>query len=163
MRIPDDDYEEIRNVLPISCVDLLVTNEAGEVLLVRRANEPASGEWWLPGGRVHFAELREAAARRKLVEECGLHADSLTELKTFDVILPRKSQSGLSHAITTVFAVQVSTGSIVRLDPQSAQSRWKTAAAWRSETLQPFVANCLALLDAPSSDASSKPASVAMS
>ena len=43
------------------------------VLLVRRGREPAYGLWSLPGGLVKLGETLEAAVRRELLEETGLH------------------------------------------------------------------------------------------
>jgi colanic acid biosynthesis protein WcaH len=152
MQIPNDIYEKILEIMPIPCVDLLVENESGELLLVHRANEPAMGQWWLPGGRVHFAELREAAARRKLLEECGLEGENFKEVKTVDLILPRLS-GGYTHGITTIFAAKVAPGSIVKLDEQSHQFCWKKRSSWKNELLHPFVADCIALLEAGGSNA----------
>ncbi|MET7641031.1 NUDIX domain-containing protein [Streptomyces sp. NPDC005438] len=51
---------------------VVVTDEAGRVLLVRRGTEPGRGLWSVPGGSVEAGEsLREAAAREAL-EETGL-------------------------------------------------------------------------------------------
>ena len=47
------------------------------VLLVRRGRPPALGQWSLPGGAQHLGETAEAAARRELAEETGLHVGSL--------------------------------------------------------------------------------------
>ncbi len=54
MFIEDKLYEKILQVMPISCVDLLVMDEFGRILLLRRKNEPAAGQWWFLGGRVQF-------------------------------------------------------------------------------------------------------------
>lgn len=126
--------------MPIPCVDVIVGNAAGKVLLVRRANEPARGEWWFPGGRVHFGEPREAAARRKLAEECGVEITTLREVKTADVILPLRTAShARSHAISTLYRVEVGTTDSIRLDAQSSEFAWKTPTEWRQEQLHPFV------------------------
>lgn len=146
MQIPSDVYAGIRGLVPIACVDLLITNCAGEILLVRRLNDPAKGEWWLPGGRVYLGELREVAARRKLWEECGLETEILTELRTFDVILEVPSKKELNHAISTVFAAKLQNRSVVRLDHQSQEHSWKLPSQWKKESLHPFVIDCLALL-----------------
>lgn len=90
--------------MPIPCVDLLVLDSGGNVLLLKRSNAPAKGQWWFPGGRVHLGEARAAAALRKLREECGLDtiAAAPEEILTADLILPH-GQGCTSHTITTVF------------------------------------------------------------
>jgi colanic acid biosynthesis protein WcaH len=142
--IPADQYEFIKRAMPIPCVDLLVVNDGGQILLTRRANDPARGCWWLPGGRVAFGETREQAARRKLREECGLESISTRELRTFDLLLG-EGQS-LSHGISTVFLVAVHGQPAVVLDNQSSAAWWRTRAEWlAAEELHPFVRNCLAV------------------
>ncbi len=139
MRIPEAFYKAIQRVMPIPCVDLMITNCAAEVLLVRRANEPARGQWWFPGGRVHFGETREAAARRKLAEECGLLIADIQELWTRDVILPIESDTRTHHGITTVFLVNVVGSSHVKLDQQSSEFAWRDPVRWQEVTLHPFI------------------------
>ena len=39
-------YQQIVQVIPIACVDLVVVDDVGQVLLAKRTNEPAIGEWW---------------------------------------------------------------------------------------------------------------------
>jgi 8-oxo-dGTP diphosphatase len=44
----------------------------GEVLLVRRGQEPALDSWSLPGGLVELGETLTAAIQRELAEETGV-------------------------------------------------------------------------------------------
>lgn len=53
--------------------DIFALNEAGEVLLIKRRNPPHG--WAVPGGLVEVHESIEAASRRELLEETGLHAE----------------------------------------------------------------------------------------
>lgn len=138
----------ILRVMPIPCVDLVVENCRGEVLLVRRKNEPAKGEWWFPGGRVRFGEEREASAKRKLNEECGLSTMlKMEELWTLDAILPIQSESRVSHGITTIYAVKVQSGAQVHLDAQSSEFAWMKPAHWKAAGVHPFVYEILSRIE----------------
>lgn len=138
MFVAEELYTQILQVMPIPCVDLLVADGAGNVLLLLRKNEPAAGQWWFPGGRVLFGEKREDAARRKLEEECGLVATQLQEIGTFDLLL-NTGQDARVHFITTLFKVQMARGSVIRLDHQSHEARWRTQREWLECGLPPFV------------------------
>ncbi len=58
----------------------------GAVLLVRRGNPPAAGQWSIPGGAQELGETAEAAARRELSEETGVTAGPLTLVANVDSI-----------------------------------------------------------------------------
>jgi len=131
-------YSRILRVMPIPCVDLLVVDDAGSVLLLLRRNEPAAGQWWFPGGRVQFGEQRRDAAKRKLEEECGLSSTQFQEIGTFDILL-NSGPNQRSHAITTLFKVRVASGQDIRLDPQSSEACWLTPREWLGRELHLFV------------------------
>ena len=142
MLIPEELYSQILQVLPIPCVDLLIVDDAGNVLLVRRKYEPAVGQWWFPGGRVLFGELRRDAAKRKLGEECGLSSAKFEELGTFDVFLDLPANRR-AHSITTLFRVQTGCTPTIRLDHQSSDARWLSPQQWLKHRLHSFVAGRL--------------------
>ncbi|HEY7043735.1 MAG TPA: NUDIX domain-containing protein [Nocardioidaceae bacterium] len=56
----------------VPCVGVVVLDEAGRLLVVRRGHEPGRGRWSIPGGRVEPGESLEAAAAREVLEETGL-------------------------------------------------------------------------------------------
>lgn len=58
------------NPIPATC--LIVTDETGNLLLVRRSVAPKKGFWCLPGGYMELGEEPEEAALRELKEETGL-------------------------------------------------------------------------------------------
>ena len=145
MWIPDEIYKQVLQSMPIPCVDLLVTNEQGQVLLVRRNNEPAQGQWWFPGGRVHFGEPRLDAARRKLKEECGLEPLELTECGTHDLLIEQPG-THISHAISTVFLARIRGSETARLDSQSSAFDWRQPKEWLQQNPHPFVRTSLLCL-----------------
>jgi ADP-ribose pyrophosphatase YjhB (NUDIX family) len=49
-----------------------VVLDGDRVLLVRRGRGPAEGKWSIPGGLVDLGERIEEAARREVLEECGI-------------------------------------------------------------------------------------------
>lgn len=136
MLIEEKLYETIRQSFPIPCVDIVVVNNDEKILMLKRSNDPAKGEWWFPGGRVHFNETRPDAVHRKLKEECGLVATDIREVATKDLIL-RNSDGTLSHAITTVYIVHAA-GEII-LDDQSQTYAQKSAPEWLAYNLDEFL------------------------
>lgn len=57
---------------PLPAVTAAVRSENGDILLVRRKIEPGKGRWALPGGFIELQESPVDAARRELMEECGI-------------------------------------------------------------------------------------------
>jgi len=61
---------------PLVSIDLIVKNEAGQVLLGRRTNQPAKGYWFVPGGRILKNERLDEAFLRLSGEELGFSVPS---------------------------------------------------------------------------------------
>jgi colanic acid biosynthesis protein WcaH len=66
--VPSEDWESIVANVPLVSVDLVVEHDGG-VLLGKRENEPAKGEWFVPGGTVLKNERRTEAVHRVADEE----------------------------------------------------------------------------------------------
>jgi colanic acid biosynthesis protein WcaH len=140
-------YRRILAVMPIVCVDLVVIDIEGRLLLLLRRDKPAKGLWWFPGGRVHLGETRAESASRTLNEECGLVPDqcTITELITADVILS-DDQEALRHAVSTVFRVGIpKRAPPLQLDEHSETAEWRFPVAWLRENLHPFVRRLVAM------------------
>lgn len=64
-------YNEIRRIIPIACVDIVIPDN-NKILLVKRKEPPAQGQWWTPGGRIFHGETIEEASVRKAKTEVHL-------------------------------------------------------------------------------------------
>lgn len=142
--ISEDIYSQIVRLMPIPCVDIVVVDDRGRVLLMKRANEPASGQWWFPGGRIHYLETRLQAAARKLKEECNLAASEVIELGTYDVIVNSPGAENPMHGITTLFCVRITSRNNLKLDFQSSEADWRVPEEWQKLPMHPFVQEGLA-------------------
>ena len=67
-----DSFRHIVASTPLISIDLIVRNEAGQVLLGQRLNRPAQGYWFVPGGRVRKDERLAAAFERLTEGELGI-------------------------------------------------------------------------------------------
>lgn len=89
-------YEQIKQVMPLACVDLLITHE-NKLLLMLRKNEPGEGEWFAPGGRIFHGETIQKAVKRVLQEETGLTPKKITQIGVMEHIWPKNPhRHGLS-------------------------------------------------------------------
>jgi colanic acid biosynthesis protein WcaH len=123
--IPAEQYQQIIQVLPILCVDVVITNTRGEYLLIKRANQPRKGEWWVIGGRLLRGETLEGAAVRKVREETSLHVQAVHPIGYYEAV-SQENPFGLAprlHAVSVVFSTVVDDGGQIRLDDQSLD--WK--------------------------------------
>ena len=141
MIIPKHLYSQIVDIMPIPCVDLIVVDENVNILLLKRKNEPAKGQWWFPGGRIHLGETRRQAAIRKLKEECNLTPSLIEEIGTYDLILDVAGKKTISHGITTLFHIHIldKAKASLSLDEQSETGKWMTLLEWKKIGLHPFI------------------------
>ncbi|MEM1388642.1 MAG: NUDIX hydrolase [Pseudomonadota bacterium] len=102
---------------------LAVVVQAGNVLLVQRANPPDAGLWGYPGGHVEWGETVDAAAIRELYEETGVQARAGPVLGVLDAIHRNSAGDVTSHYLLTAVAC---------LEPQgeAVLSEETRAVAW---------------------------------
>ena len=84
----DTDFLHIVDATPLVSIDLILRNERGEILLGRRANRPAQGMWFVPGGRIRKNERVLEALPRISQRELGVTITQAKLLGVFDHIYP---------------------------------------------------------------------------
>jgi len=138
--IPSGLYRQIIQALPIACVDVAIVAR-GSILLVRRNDTPAKGEWWLPGGRVHKGELMKETAKRKALQEAGIDCHVGPIIHTAETIFPDGPEEIPVHSINSCFLLYPVDGFTVRLDSHHSEYNW-VSRIWTG--LHPYVQQCLA-------------------
>lgn len=110
-------------------VRAVVTNTAGEVLLIRPHGYP-SHEWTLPGGGVEAGESPVEAMRRELAEELGIACEAPEELPVrnrFVYPAEYKLRRALDHdgQDAVMFFLRVPQGCELHLQAEEvADARW---------------------------------------
>jgi 8-oxo-dGTP diphosphatase len=110
----------------VPCVGALVHDDAGRLLVVRRAREPAAGRWSVPGGRVRPGESDHAAVEREVLEETGLHV--LVGMRVGTV--QRKGPQGTVYDIRD-YACSLAAATSPVAGDDAAEVRWATRADLR--------------------------------
>lgn len=75
MYLNKEDFLRVVEATPFVSIDLVVRNEAGQVLLGYRLNRPAQNHWFVPGGRIRKNERTQDALQR--IARAELHIDAV--------------------------------------------------------------------------------------
>jgi 8-oxo-dGTP diphosphatase len=105
---------------PVPVVRLIITNERGHILMLRRHNgEYSLGQWCLPGGKIDYGETVERTIVKELLEETSLSCTSSKFLFYQD---SPPQIPGKMHCIHLYFECTVA-GTIV-LNEESSEFAW---------------------------------------
>ena len=126
--LPEETFSTCLNNMPQPCVDLVVEYDGG-ILLTRRQNEPANGEWFWPGSRLYKGERLDEAAVRIAREELGLDPVTVERLGVSEHFWEVSSVGGVDsrHTIPVVYRVRPDGDQSVTLDEQHDEYRVVTA------------------------------------
>jgi ADP-ribose pyrophosphatase len=108
----------------------------GRVLLVRRGQPPAEGEWAIPGGSVEIGETLQLAAQRELLEETGIVIQAGEPCFIFDVIQADADGRVRFHYVVIDLLADYVEGS-PRAGGDAADVRWVSAEELGGLTLSP--------------------------
>jgi ADP-ribose pyrophosphatase YjhB (NUDIX family) len=105
---------------PFPCNAVIIENEKGEILLVKRKFDPQKGYWDLPGGFIEPHENLETSAKREIKEELniditinkivGVYQDTYIyqniEVPTLGIAVSAKITSGELHVADDISGYQ---------------------------------------------------------
>jgi 8-oxo-dGTP diphosphatase len=87
---------------PAITVDIIIERE-GNLLMVRRKNDPFKGLLCIPGGFVEFGEKVEIAAKREAYEETNLQVEPIAILGVYSD--PQRDPRG--HTVSVSFIAKI--------------------------------------------------------
>ena len=125
-RVPEETFGTCLDALPQVCVEVLLERD-GRLLVARRTNEPACGEWFWPGGRLYKGEEIDDAARRIGREELGLDVDVVERVGVYSHFWDTSSVAGADsrHTVNVAYRVrQRDPDAAVELDDQHDDCRF---------------------------------------
>jgi 8-oxo-dGTP diphosphatase len=92
-------YDQITKSLPIVSVEAVIKIDDA-LLFLKRNNQPAQGEWWFPGGRIHLGESLEEALRREVKEETRLEISSHKFINVYSRVFPERHDITVAYLCT---------------------------------------------------------------
>lgn len=138
--VPEKLYREFLERMPLACVDVAIVYR-GRVLLVKRKDAPARGQWWVPGGRVWKGEMMRGTAARKALEEVGIECHIGPIVHTAETIFDDGPGGIAVHSINACFfAYPVESTARAKLDRHHASHKWVRSIP---AGLHPYVTRCL--------------------
>mgnify|MGYP006085706865 CR=1 FL=1 len=131
---------------PLVSIDLCLVCE-DQLLLGRRINEPLSGKWFTPGGRIHKNETWQHALLRIVKAELGLCNMEVANLSLMGIWDHFYSNSALDQSISTHYVnlphhSYFQSKPEITLDDQHAEFKWfDLRVVCNDEKFHPYIRN----------------------
>jgi 8-oxo-dGTP diphosphatase len=113
----------LQNASPVVGVGAVIWNAAGEIVLIRRGQEPRLGEWSIPGGRLEWGETVEAALLREVREETGLNVEIAGLIDVVDSVTRDAGGTVVRHYVLIDFSVRHVSGELAA-GTDAAEACW---------------------------------------
>jgi colanic acid biosynthesis protein WcaH len=111
--IPSVLYNKILRLMPIVSVEAVIVM-GNALLFLKRKNQPAKGQWWFPGGRIHKGESFEETLYREVKEETNLEISSCKFINVYSRVFSER------HDITIAYICKCKEGTI-KLDSEHSE------------------------------------------
>lgn len=119
--LSQQEFDSIYSKVPRLTVEVIIKNTNNDIYLTKRAIEPCSGQWHLPGGTVRFGEPMTDAVKRIAKRELGIDVESL-ENKGY-IEYPSHYNNGLDSPVGIVFEVMSYSGDLI-INQESQGGGW---------------------------------------
>lgn len=133
MFIESDLYKEIISKIPITCVDIVVRNELGDYLLIKRKQQPFKNIYWIIGGRINIGETIKEAVNRKMREEISIDIseNKIEYMGFYEDFFEEYNIDGNDgedmhayHTISLIFSVTLASEIEIKLDKDHSNWKW---------------------------------------
>ena len=104
--VPEKEYQKIIKLMPIFCIDFLISFQ-NKYLLIKRKEEPLKNSYWVVGGRLIFKEKIVHAAKRIQEREIGTYFSNFKEIGFSNYFFPSNQNSRATHTPTLLFHISV--------------------------------------------------------
>jgi colanic acid biosynthesis protein WcaH len=132
-RLDDDTFACIVRHAPLVSVDIIIRDPQRHVLVGHRVNEPAKGQYFVPGGVIRKNETIQVAFARILDAETGLRL-SIDEAKFvgvfehfYDTNRFGDEEYG-THYVALAYEITLANRPAVKPDHQHSDMRWMSEA-----------------------------------
>lgn len=126
--LDDPTFRTVVRSTPLVAIDLIFTDN-GRILLGRRANQPAKGSWFVPGGRIRKDETIATAIERiaRAETHCPIRPDSTSMLGVYehhydDNVFADPDYG--THYVVLAYRAELAADDQPRPDDQHGELRW---------------------------------------
>lgn len=139
-------YETILENMPIVCVDVVIKNiDTDKYLLVKRGEEPAKGQWWVVGGRLHKMERPYSCATRKMKEEVGIESCEYFQYMGVESTCFATGYHNIPvHSVNLIYLVKVKGKQKIELNKTCLDYKWVDIKK-PLRRIHPYVNTCLSM------------------
>jgi colanic acid biosynthesis protein WcaH len=120
--VPTGEWETVVSNVPLVSVDLVVETDDG-VVLGKRENEPAKGEWFVPGGCVRKHERLRDAVGRVARDELGCAVEIERQLGVYEHLYDTSEfdDTDGKHYVPVGYHVSPEDGAVFDADDQHSE------------------------------------------
>ena len=122
---------------PIVSIHVVIIKE-NTVLLVKRAHPPSQGRWSIPGGVIELGESVNEAARREILEECGIKIKIIRILNIGDNII-RDEEGLVQFHYVLIFLLANYVSGRIHPGSDAAEILWGTYEELNSLDMHPLA------------------------